>query len=100
MKFTTNFDYSLIEGTWLQGYTTATRRELEAAFGAPAFEGEGDKVTTEWEILFDDGIVATIYDWKRYELGAPAMDERITWNIGGRDPIAVERVKDALLVRA
>lgn len=89
-----------VNGTWLQGYTVATRRELEAAFGKPEFWGEGDKVTTEWAILFDDGIVATIYDWKRYEMGAPAMDERIEWNIGGRDPIAVERVEDVLLVAA
>lgn len=89
-----------INGTWLQGYTVATRRELEAAFGEPEFWGEGDKVTTEWAIRFDDGTVATIYDWKRYEMGAPEMDERITWNIGGSDPIAVERVEDVLLVAA
>lgn len=98
MKFTT--DFVSIEGTWLQGHIVATRRELEATFGAPAFEDEGDKVTTEWDILFDDGTVATIYDWKRYELGAPTMDERITWNIGGKSFAAVERVEDALLVRA
>jgi len=89
-----------INGTWLQGYTVATRRELEATFGAPCFEGEGDKTTTEWAIRFDDGVVASIYDWKRYEMGAPEMDERIEWNIGGRDPLAVERVEDALLVHA
>jgi hypothetical protein len=86
-------------GTWLQGYTDATRRELEATFGEP-FDGDGYKTTTEWAIRFDDGTIATIYDWKRYEMGAPAMDERIEWNIGGREPIAVERVEDALLVHA
>jgi hypothetical protein len=89
-----------VNGTWLQGYTVATRREIESVFGKPNYESEGDKVTTEWNILFDDGTVATIYDWKRYEMGAPEMDERIEWNIGGREPIAVERVEDALLVHA
>ena len=98
MGFTT--DYVSADGTWLQGHIVATRREIEAVFGAPAYEDEGDKVTTEWNILFDDGTVSTIYDWKRYELGAPAMDERITWNIGGKSFAAVERVTDALLVRA
>lgn len=98
MKFTT--DNVSIDGTWLQGSIVATRRELEAAFGAPSFEGEGDKTTTEWDILFDDGTISTIYDWKRYELGAPAMDERITWNVGGRSFAAVERVEDTLLVSA
>lgn len=99
MGFTT--DNVEINGTWLQGHLpNATRRELEAVFGEPQFWGEGDKVTTEWAIRFDDGTVATIYDWKRYEMGAPAMDERITWNVGGKTPIAVERVEDALLVYA
>jgi hypothetical protein len=95
MGFTT--ENVSIDGTWLQGYMTATRREIEITFGEPYLWGEGDKVTTEWAIQFDDGTIATIYDWKRYEMGAPAMDERIEWNIGGRDHIAVDRVKDALL---
>lgn len=97
MKFTT--ENVSANGTWLQGSIVATRRELEATFGAP-FDGDGYKTTTEWDILFIDGTVSTIYDWKRYDLGAPSMDERITWNIGGRDPIAVERVRSTLLVRA
>lgn len=89
-----------INGTYLQGYLpNVTRRELEAAFGAPS-EGYDGKTTTEWAIQFEDGIVATIYDWKRYELGAPQMDERITWNVGGKDPRALEYVGDALLVWA
>lgn len=83
MKFV-NSESVNIHMTHLQGSIVATRREIEAAFGAPTVEGEFDKTTTEWWIEFDDGLVATIYDWKRYELGAPAMDERITWNIGGR----------------
>lgn len=89
-----------VNGTWLQGYIVATRRELEATFGAPCFEGEGDKVTTEWQLFFTDGTVATIYDWKRYEMGAPEMDERITWNIGGTSYLAVERVEDSLLIHS
>lgn len=97
MKFTT--DNVSIDGTWLQGRIVATRRELESVFGAPS-DGDGYKVTTEWDILFDDGTVSAIYDWKRYEMGAPAMDERITWNVGGKTFVAVERVEDALLVYA
>lgn len=97
MKFTT--DNVSIDGTWLQGHIVATRRELEATFGSP-FDGDGYKTTTEWAIQFDDGTISTIYDWKRYELGAPAMDERITWNVGGKTFVSVERVEDALLVHA
>lgn len=89
-----------VNGTWLQGYVKGTRREIEATFGKPEEWGDGDKVTTEWSIRFDDGTIATIYDWKRYELGAPKMDERIEWHIGGRNALAVERVEDALIVYA
>ena len=96
MKFTT--ENVSIDGTWLHGHIVATRRELEATFGAPSFEGEGDKTTTEWDIQFDDGTISTIYDWKRYV--APHMDERITWNIGGTSYLAVERVEDSLLIHA
>lgn len=98
MNFTT--ENVNANGTWLQGYMEATRREIEFAFGEPCFEGEGDKTTTEWELLFEDGTVATIYDWKRYEMGAPEMDERTTWNIGGKTIAAVDRVKDTVLVHA
>jgi hypothetical protein len=84
------------EGTHLQGYMTATRREIETVFGAPSFEGEGDKTTTEWNIQFDDGTISTIYDWKRYDLGAPHMDERIEWNIGGHTQEAALFVKKFL----
>jgi hypothetical protein len=96
MNFTTdNVDPN---GTWLQGYMEATRREIEAVFGKPFYETDDtfDKVTTEWVIQFEDGTIATVYDWKRYEEGAPSMDERTTWNIGGRDQIAVDHVTHAV----
>lgn len=92
-----------IVGTSLQGYIVATRRQIETAFGAPTWtNGSEDKVTTEWAVVFDsvdeDDIVATIYDWKRYEMGAPEMDERIVWNIGGRSMRALSRVEKVLRV--
>lgn len=94
MKFTTgNAD---INGTHLQGTFWGTRREIEAVFGKPNFEDEGDKVTTEWDITFANGTVATIYDWKRYEYGAPAMDEEEEWHIGGRTGDAVDQVLSAM----
>lgn len=71
--------------TALRGEVTTTRRAIEAVFGKPNFEGKsGDgKVTTEWVIRIGD-TVATIYDYKRYEDGAPTMDEYYDWHIGGK----------------
>lgn len=92
-------EWQEVNGTSLRGYVTATRREMERVFGAPDTELQ-DKVTTEWRIKFDCGTVATIYDWKRYEDGAPGMDEEYQWHIGGHDYKAVERIEDALLAYA
>jgi len=85
-------------GTHLQGEITASRRLIESVFGVPTFvDGPSeDKVSTEWVIRFDDGLVATIYDWKRYEQGAPGMDEVYAWHIGGSLVDVVERVHEVI----
>jgi hypothetical protein len=100
MEFTNDIETM---GTCGQGYIfDVTRAEIEAVFGKPAydeaveeFSGDG-KVTVEWTLGFEDGTIATIYDWKRYELGTPAMDERIDWNIGGNSKRALEIVAEMM----
>jgi len=83
-------------GTWLQGNIVTTRANLEAVFGEPTFYEGGGKVTVEWGLKFEDGTLATIYDWKRYEEGKPALDEEMTYNVGGLVPEALVRVQEAL----
>ena len=93
-----NWDYAL--GTSLQGYISTTKGELIKIFGAPTYEAlEGEKTTIEWVLQFEDGTVATIYDYKRegsgwygedeYLLGD---DEQFDFHIGGADKRAVELV--------
>lgn len=73
-----------VTGTSLVGYVKTTREELVKFFGEPTYSyGEGDKVTVEWTLSFSNGDVATIYDWKRYELGTPELNEIYDWHIGG-----------------
>ena len=83
MKFTTEAD---VNGTSLQGYVQAYYHQLVEVFGEP--EAGGDKTTVEWCLSFEDGTVATIYDWKEYE--TPMGLHR--WHIGGRNYEAVDRV--------
>lgn len=99
MNFTTHNDNKIdVGGTFLQGYITAGYRDLLAKFG-PHLSGDGYKVDAEWNLLFDDGTVASIYNWKNgpsylgntARLGA--IDE---WNIGGSSSRAVEMVKEVL----
>jgi hypothetical protein len=67
----------------------ARYEELVAVFGEP--EGGGDKTTVEWCLAFEDGTVATIYDWKEYE--TPMYE--YNWHIGGKSKQAVARVESA-----
>jgi hypothetical protein len=93
------FEHDTEIGGSLMGYVwNVTRAELETVFGKPTFDesveefsGDG-KITVEWCLRFEDGTEATIYDWKRYELGTPALHERMDWNIGGNEFRAVELV--------
>ena len=94
MQFTV--DNSLGSGTSLKGYVTTTLARLIEVFGEPEYYGEGDKVTVHWAIAFEDGTIATIYDWKRYEMGTPGLTEVFQYNIGGEVMEAAELVKKAL----
>ena len=86
MKFTTD---ASVNGTSLKGYVTATYAELVARFGEP--ERGGDKTTAEWALAFEDGTVATIYDWKEYDTPMG----KYNWHIGGKSKGAVYAVMDA-----
>lgn len=96
MKFVTHNHADIsVGGTSLQGYVSATRAQLEELFGVPT-NGDGYKVTTEWEVQIENGPVFTLYDWKRYEAGPPASDEVYQWHIGAHDRSAVAVVHDLL----
>jgi len=92
----TIYNHDKANGTCLQGEVRATKYQLRHLFGKPLVEDMFPecKVMTEWIIEFEDGIVATIYDWK--------LDQRLgeyeeySWHIGGRDGRVVARVQEIL----
>lgn len=104
MKFITHNQDDLINSnmTCLRGCITATYAQLVGTFGEPLKEGFDDyKSDAEWLVQFDDGTVATIYNWKNginyggSEEGIPT--EQITdWHIGGHTSDAVDNVKQAI----
>lgn len=82
-----------------QGSITTTYDRLFAVFGAPQLgpddkeeEGELGHVTCEWFIKFEDGTVASIYDWKKNITQRKPYD----WKIGGFSPEAVNKVQKCL----
>ena len=87
MKFTND---ALVNGTSLKGHIVTTYAELVEKFGEP--ERGGDKTTVEWALEFEDGTVATIYDWKYYETPM----HKTEWNIGGKNSDAVYRVYEVM----
>lgn len=97
MKFKTHNDKDIdLNGTHLQGQIDTTYSKLKKIFGKPN-NGDGYKTDAEWEIEFEDGTVATIYNYKdgfNYNGREYGMSKtKITdWHIGGYDKKAYEMV--------
>ena len=93
-------DPSLLNGTSLQAHVNTTYSTLVRTFGKPHSDGDACKVDAEWVLLFADGTVATIYnykDGKNYNGDEGLAVEDITdWHIGGNDWKAGQRVMVAL----
>jgi hypothetical protein len=91
-----NSDSVDVNGTFLQGYVETTFAKLVKAFGAPTYgpdEASGDgKVSCEWCLTFEDGTVATIYDYKE---DSTPMGE-YSWHIGGTSIESVNRVLECV----
>lgn len=86
-------------GTCLQGYVEVSYDKLVEVFGQPTFDETSgdDKVDFEWCLKFDDGVDATIYNWKDYDGGLTALSTPdYQWHIGGRNAIAVSNVLEVL----
>jgi hypothetical protein len=99
MKFVT--DHTVGGGTSLQGYLNVPFSRVVEAFGEPS-EGDGYKVAFEWGVRFEDGTVATIYDYKAsslYDEGEPTPEwmrenDYSDWHVGGNSKRAAELVNE------
>ena len=80
-------------GSCLQGYIKTTYEELESVLGPPTYREEGEKISCEWVIKFDTGLIATIYD---YKMGKTPMDV-YDWHIGGYSRGTRTSSRDALV---
>jgi hypothetical protein len=87
-----------ISGTCFQGYICATYSQLLDKFGSPGNSFDSYKTDAEWVIEFDDGTVATIYNWKdgKNYCGDSGLEvEDITeWHIGGRTILVESWIND------
>lgn len=79
-------------GTCRQGQIEASYNDLVRMFGKPAFEGIGDKITTEFIIEYQVGDsegeskygTFTLYDWY-FARNLNNDYEKTRWNVGGNN---------------
>lgn len=94
MKFKRCLDTN---GSSLKGYVSATYNDLFKVFGSPIYGPSAsyeDKVTCEWNLKSEDGVIFTIYDWKEERTPLDVYD----WHIGGFTEDAVKVVEKALRI--
>ena len=84
-----------ISGTSFLGDIGLDYYDIVSRLGRPQ-DGDGYKVDAEWNIEFDDGTVATLYNWKngRNYCGEDGLDlhQIDEWHIGGFNSYAIDRV--------
>jgi hypothetical protein len=95
MNFT-RATYEDVNNTSLRGFIEATLNELIQAFGKPHLDHPSahEKVNYEWLLKFEDGTIATVYDWKRYTNEPLKNNEIIRWCVGGFEKRAQEIVNE------
>jgi len=79
-------------GTSLCGYVSTTYAKLVDLLGQPLEGSSDEKTTAEWVLVFEDGTVATIYDWKLSSTPEYSYD----WHVGGKGVGVLKKVEEAL----
>lgn len=97
-----------VDGTFLVGHLKdISFYRLIETLGRPGTDNYDDyKSDAQWDIEFDDGLVATIYNWKNGlnyndkidKSGDHGMQltDMTYWNVGGTDPKVVDRLMTML----
>lgn len=69
--------------------------DIVRVFGPPTWnQGSADgKTQAEWDIKFDNGVRASIYDYKQYGVHPQDVDY---WSIGGNSPVSAYEVYKAM----
>lgn len=80
-----------ISGTHFMDGMLASYDQLVDVFGAPHGPSEDGKTRFNWVLEFDDGTIATIYD---YKMPLFDNDKRVYWHVGGHNRSAWYQVID------
>lgn len=101
MNYKTHNDKEIdVNFSSFQGNITTDYSVLKKLFGVPGI-GDDYKVSAEWDIEFEDGVIATIYDYKtskKYcgnKTGVNKTNNKY-WHVGGFDKKALYHVQTLL----
>jgi len=99
---THNDQHIRVDGTHLLArLSNLSYHRIVEMFGEPSDRFDDYKSDAEWMVQFDDGEVATIYNYKngRNYCGpdAPAKEEITIWNVGGQNKDVVLRLHQLLM---
>jgi len=92
-------------GTCLQGYLNVPYSKIVEVLGEPNGGSDGYKTAFEWELTFENGTVAHIYDYKEsnlYDYDNPSPEQMIKedfsrWHIGGYNEKVVPMVQELFI---
>ena len=62
-----------------------TYGEIKNKLGHPTYDepSSDEKVQAEWDIMFDNGVRASVYDYKQYHIPPESVTD---WSVGGNSP--------------
>ena len=89
-------------GTSGKGSFICEYKTLVKVLGQPLKGSDDFKTQAEWDIIYKDGTITTIYDWKQGKgyLGEEGIEpkEVIEWNVGGNEETkSLEHLKDLFI---
>jgi hypothetical protein len=91
--------------TSLQGQVSCSYKGLVRLFGEPNSDGDGYKVSVEWNLEDENGEVVTLYDWKCTSLydGHGISPEQFKtlkqydWHIGAENVRAANKLRNYII---
>ena len=98
MKYRTHNDEHInAAGTSHKGELITTYGKLVELFGDPRKASGDGKTDAEWKIEFENGEVASIYNYKNgAKYGNPNIESITEWNIGGYKSEVVNLIQELL----
>ena len=84
-------------GNGYAGEFEASYDELVTALGLGIGPSSDEKADAQWVLKFEDGSIATVYNYKTGPAyGGPPVQQNTDWHIGGKSRNVVLRVIEAL----